>query len=416
MNEEVEKIKTVNEKLAELNRYLIKDYKRPKEHENKIKLENISKHHFNYNFLVGGRSIGKTTTFQIEKLLFNIADSRRFQFVKVVRYEKQLKTKNPSWIKKEVRNILSIFGLTVIYWKNCYFIGHEELRSANGRPKKGFFDDAIIWGYCASINTYMDFRETDLQNPNIILEEEFAMYGEDGYLIDEMTKFLDIVSTVNRDRKDVSVWFIGNTMDINNPYFTYFGVDASILESGHLYTFSQQTDFEKSATVGLVFYGMHYQKEDEIPILLRVKNNKLATTINKYELPAEIINDNDWLYIVLQNEKFDEFYKIKCKIRISVDDSKTLIFENDNYKFDYEEYIIIEEKVNKNNIYILDTNVDTNDYGLYFELEKTIKTYKLDNDIRNKLKMFDTSYLHRKYIKYGSVNAFNTFKKYLKGR
>ena len=156
--EEKEKIKTVSDKLNELNRYLIKDYKRPKEHENKIKLTTISKHKFNYNFLVGGRSIGKTTTFQIEKLLYNIADSRRYQFVKVVRFDKQMKTKNPQWIKREVRNILSIFGLTVIYWKSCYFIGHEDLRSENGRPKKGFFDDAIRWGYCASINNYMDFR------------------------------------------------------------------------------------------------------------------------------------------------------------------------------------------------------------------------------------------------------------------
>lgn len=415
--EEIEKIKTVSEKLDELNRFLIKDYKRPKEHENKVNLKSIDKQKFNYNFLVGGRSIGKTTTFQIEKLLFNIANLKRYQFVKVVRFDKQMKTKNPQWIKKEVKDILSIFGLTVIYWKQCYFIGHEELKSENGRPKKGFFDDAIIWGYCASINNYMDFREVSLNNVNIIIEEEFAIYGEDGYLLDEMKKFLDIVSTVNRDRNDVSVWFIGNTMDINNPYFEYFGIDASVLESGHLYTFSQDTDFEESATVGLIFYGMHYTTENEIPIILRVKNNKLATTISKYELPVEIINENDWLIVVLNNNKFNEFYKIKYKIKMSIDESKTLVFENDSYKFDYTEFIIIEEKINKNNIFIIENSTESENYGLYFEVTKSVKTYKLDDDIRNRLKMFDISYFNNKNIKYGSINSFNKFKKYIrKGR
>lgn len=409
------KIKTVDKKLNELYHYMKNDYKRPKEHENKINLNLIKKHNFNYNFLVGGRSIGKTTTLQIEELLLDISSIKREQFLKITRFDKQLKTKNVNWIKKEVHNILNLFGLDVIYYSNKYLIGHSDLiLEGKRRPKSLFFEDCVIWGYSGSINNYMDLRESDFPKVSKIIEEEFAIYGEDGYIVDEVKKFMDIVSTVNRDRNNVKVYFIGNTMEINNPYFEYFGIDASLLESGHLYCFTQETEFKQSATVGLYFYGMSYQNEEEIPIILRVKNNKLATSINKYELPKEIINENDWLIEILKQDKFDEFYYLHSEIVVSIDTTKKLIYENDKYKFDSLTFVIISEIYNKNNIYIIPKNQDFENYGLMMNYNDNLTQYKLDNDIRNSLPFFDVNFFNNKNIIYGSVDTLNIFKKWLK--
>ena len=363
----------------------------------------ILQHDFDYNFIVGGRSNGKTTGYQLEVALPNYLNNKE-QFVKIVRTnDDTVPLLNEDWIDINVKNKLKSKGLTYVYYRKTFYIGLIKDYEDYGL-KKFVQEKADIWGYVIPLSQQARYKSSDRSKVSTIVFDEFAIAEEYMYLPNEVEQLMSLISTIIRSRNNVKVFFIGNALSLKNPYFDYFGIDASKLKSGNIYSFAQCGDeFKEYAKVGLDFVEMIYSNESDIPKLLRVSGNAQATTLDRYVLPSNIIKNNDWLYYCLKNKKFNDYYYIKNVIAWI---KETDIDEN-NIDFDrlpkYDTVLEIVYKYDDNIRYLIKNSYDDS-YGLMTQFETMKPNKKVGLDIRLKLPLYFLD--NKKYI-LGTTDLIN---------
>lgn len=355
----------------------------------------ILQHDFDYNFIVGGRSNGKTTGYQLEVALPNYLNDKE-QFVKIVRTnDDTVPLLNEDWIDVNVKNKLKNKGLTYVYYRKTFYIGSIKDYEDYGL-KKFVQEKADVWGYVIPLSQQARYKSSDRSKVSTIVFDEFAIAEEYMYLPNEVEQLMSLISTIIRSRDNVKVFFIGNALSLKNPYFDYFGIDASKLKSGNIYSFAQCGDeFKEYAKVGLDFVEMIYSNESDIPKLLRVSGNAQATTLDRYILPNNIIKTNDWLYYCLKNKKFNDYYYIKNVIAWI---RETDIDEN-NIDFDrlpkYDTVLEIVYKYDDNIRYLIKNSYDDS-YGLMTQFETMKPNKKVGIDVRLKLPLYILD--NKKYI------------------
>lgn len=363
----------------------------------------ILQHDFDYNFIVGGRSNGKTTGYQLEVALPNYLNNKE-QFVKIVRTnDDTVPLLNEDWIDINVKNKLKSKGLTYVYYRKTFYIGLIKDYEDYGL-KKFVQEKADVWGYVIPLSQQARYKSSDRSKVSTIVFDEFAIAEEYMYLPNEVEQLMSLISTIIRSRDNVKVFFIGNALSLKNPYFDYFGIDASKLKSGNIYSFAQCGDeFKEYAKVGLDFVEMIYSNESDIPKLLRVSGNAQATTLDRYVLPNNIIKNNDWLYYCLKNKKFNDYYYIKNVIAWI---KETDIDEN-NIDFDrlpkYDTVLEIVYKYDDNIRYLIKNSYDDS-YGLMTQFETMKPNKKVGLDIRLKLPLYFLD--NKKYI-LGTTDLIN---------
>lgn len=355
----------------------------------------ILQHDFDYNFIVGGRSNGKTTGYQLEVALENYLNNKE-QFVKIVRTnDDTVPLLNEDWIDVNVKNKLKNKELTYVYYRKTFYIGLIKDYEDYGL-KKFVQEKADVWGYVIPLSQQARYKSSDRSKVSTIVFDEFAIADEYMYLPNEVEQLMSLISTIIRSRDNVKVFFIGNALSLKNPYFDYFGIDASKLKSGNIYSFAQCGDeFKEYAKVGLDFVEMIYSNESDIPKLLRVSGNAQATTLDRYVLPNNIIKTNDWLYYCLKNKKFNDYYYIKNVIAWI---RETDIDEN-NIDFDrlpkYDTVLEIVYKYDDNIRYLIKNSYDDS-YGLMTQFETMKPNKKVGIDVRLKLPLYILD--NKKYI------------------
>ena len=355
----------------------------------------ILQHDFDYNFIVGGRSNGKTTGYQLEVALPNYLNNKE-QFVKIVRTnDDTANLLNEDWIDINVKNKLKSKGLIYVYYRKTFYIGSIKDYEDYGL-KKFVQEKADVWGYVIPLSQQARYKSSDRSKVSTIVFDEFAIADEYMYLPNEVEQLMSLISTIIRSRDNVKVFFIGNALSLKNPYFDYFGIDASKLKSGNIYSFAQcGNEFKEYAKVGLDFVEMIYSDEKDIPKLLRVSGNAQATTLDRYVLPSNIIKSNDWLYYCLKNKKFNDYYYIKNVIAWI---RETDIDEN-NIDFNrlpkYDTVLEIAYKYDDNIRYLIKNSYDDS-YGLMTQFETMQPNKKVGIDVRLKLPLFILD--NKKYI------------------
>lgn len=355
----------------------------------------ILQHDFDYNFIVGGRSNGKTTGYQLEVALPNYLNDKE-QFVKIVRTnDDTVPLLNEDWIDVNVKNKLKNKGLTYVYYRKTFYIGLIKDYEDYGL-KKFVQEKADVWGYVIPLSQQARYKSSDRSKVSTIVFDEFAIADEYMYLPNEVEQLMSLISTIIRSRDNVKVFFIGNALSLKNPYFDYFGIDASKLKSGNIYSFAQcGVEFKEYAKVGLDFVEMIYSNESDIPKLLRVSGNAQATTLDRYVLPNNIIKTNDWLYYCLKNKKFNDYYYIKNVIAWIREKD----IDENNIDFDrlpkYDTVLEIVYKYDDNIRYLIKNSYDDS-YGLMTQFETMKPNKKVGIDVRLKLPLYILD--NKKYI------------------
>ena len=106
-------------------------------------------------------------------------------------------------------------------------------------PDTGFYvedgdENRIVIGYATSVEDSSNLKGVPLNDVKTILFDEFLEYGAS--IEDEISKFLNVVSTVVRKRDDVEIIMLANTVTKYSPYFELFGIDPKKLKQGKVYT------------------------------------------------------------------------------------------------------------------------------------------------------------------------------------
>ena len=210
-------------------------------------LDRILSENADYNLIVGERGNGKTYAIQkyvIEQFLENGG-----QFFLLRRWVEDTKQANAqNFIDGNLLNKMSELSkgrFTSIIYRNSKYIAVSY--DDKGKP---IIDDANTVGYVWDVNEAERLKGQSFPNVTNIIYEEFISLSEKGYIPTEISFFLNIVSTIVRDRTNVRIWLLGNTVNPYNPFFNHFGIKGLELKQGDIWT---KTDNRTGCKVAVEF-------------------------------------------------------------------------------------------------------------------------------------------------------------------
>ena len=382
----------------------------------KIMKENTKFNFYKYDFnlinqcdiftTVGTRSTGKSTATQRELVLKNWLETDK-KCIKLCRVKEQLKDEFQSgWFSEIMQKILHKYDLEILYKTGKFYINVLSLNLNDDETinKNMFINTGFELIKVIPLLREKDYKSANYENYNYIIFDECFLQNDGEYRPNEIDCFNSLLATVSRTRLDVKAFLIGNLFSNYNPYFEYFGIDITKLESEKTYAF-QSSDFENPCRIILEYTKPVFRNNSDIPRILRTKGNANAIIGTTYEKPSNVLSKNDWLVITLEKNQFYNYYYPICIIENSVDTTKTL---KDNIKT--KSYYLIQDKQHKDLLYIIADKIEKD--GLELSLDVSNK-YKIDYDIRHKLPQFDLSFFRNKKIIYGDFKTAIEFKQLL---
>lgn len=187
-------------------------------------LKNILSRNAAYNFIFGERSNGKTYAclqYGIEQYAKN-----KKQFAIVRRWQDDFTGKRGATMFDALVANGEITRLTRGKWSGIYYYGarwflcrYEE--TGKGKTERITDDTPIAYGFALTSETHD--KSTSYPNITSIVFDE--VLTRTGYLPDEFVLFANTISTIIRDRDDVKIFMLGNTVNKYCPYFDEMGLN-----------------------------------------------------------------------------------------------------------------------------------------------------------------------------------------------
>lgn len=167
-----------------------------------------------YNFIVGGRGLGKTYGAKKKAITDYIRKGDMFIYVR--RYKGELSNSKTTFfadVAHEFPNfIFRVHG------------GEAQMARADTDPKAKNSWQTI--GYFIALSTGQSQKSVSFPRVKTIIFDEFIIEkGAIHYLPDEATIFNNLYSTVDRWQDKTKVFFLANSVSIMNPYFMKYDIE-----------------------------------------------------------------------------------------------------------------------------------------------------------------------------------------------
>ena len=124
-----------------------------------------------------------------------------------------------------------IKDLTGGEWDNVYYWSHKWYLSRYDEEKEKLIKSKEPFAYAFALNTWEKSKASQFPTMNLLILEEFI---SDCYIGSENTEFkmfLNLVSTLVRDRDDFKCILLGNTIaKYGNPYFQCMNIEKRVLK------------------------------------------------------------------------------------------------------------------------------------------------------------------------------------------
>jgi hypothetical protein len=172
-----------------------------------------------FNFVIGGRGLGKT--YGMKKKAINDGIRKGAEFIYLRRFDKELIAAKGSffadiahlWPKYEFR----VNGNRGEFTKVIVQGSDETDQQFEQRRKKRPWTTLV---YFVALTTTQRYKSVNYPKVTLILFDEFIIEkGSLQYLSDEVTIFINFYSTVDRWKDKTRVFFLANSVSIMNPYF-----------------------------------------------------------------------------------------------------------------------------------------------------------------------------------------------------
>lgn len=179
-----------------------------------------------YRVIIGQRSNGKTYDACTKILSEYKKTGRPSAYIR--RFAEDIKAKNietlfnPHELKKYTKKYNS-----VQYRSNCfYFVYRDENGNIKSRDKNFFCK-------CFALNTWEHSKGADSGIFKYVVFDEFI--SRSGYLANEFTHFQNLLSSIIRDRQDIIIYMIANTVSKFCPYFADMKIDIENIKQGEIH-------------------------------------------------------------------------------------------------------------------------------------------------------------------------------------
>lgn len=187
------------------------------------RLDDILKLKAQYNVIFGVRSNGKTWAV-LERILTVYAESGK-QGALIRRYLDDIM---PSKISTIFNEIIKSGLVTRIFkgkWDTIRYAHRKFYLGKTATDRKGntkIVMDEHPFMYVFALTEEEDIKENSYPDVTTIFFDEFLTRR--GYIPDEFIFFENIISTIKRNRRDVTIFMVGNTINQYCPYFAEMGL------------------------------------------------------------------------------------------------------------------------------------------------------------------------------------------------
>lgn len=195
-----------------------------------------------YNVIFGQRSNGKTYGTLEHSMEEYFSNGSEIAYIR--RMEEDLRGSNASTLfnpftepdektgKNKIEKLSKGKFNSVYYWNRKWYMQHIE------DDKEKCFREDKPFAYAFAISSQEHYKGTSYPRIRNIIFDEFLTRGY--YLPNEFTMFMNLLSTIIRQRNDVVVWMLGNTINKYAPYFSEMGLtDIEKMQPGdiRIYTY-----------------------------------------------------------------------------------------------------------------------------------------------------------------------------------
>ena len=183
-------------------------------------LNKINKKNATYNVIFGERSNGKTYATLKQVLENYFSDGSQFAYIRRWSVDVQPKRMNNLFnaiIKDGYLENLSGGKFTAIFYRT----GRFYLCTYNDKGKPIYNEEDVV-GYAFSLSENEHNKANSYPRVTTIIFDEFLTNKI--YLPDEFILFMNTVSTIVRQRTNVKIYMLGNTVNKFCPYFKEMGL------------------------------------------------------------------------------------------------------------------------------------------------------------------------------------------------
>jgi len=310
-----------------------------------------------YNIIFGERSNGKTYSL-LEKIVRNYFDNGK-QGAIIRRMDEDLKQKRGGVFFDALLSNNVIYKLSKGQWNSIEyksykwyfcFINEDNEKKVDIRP----------FCYAFSLTQMEHDKSTSYPDVNIIMFDEFI--SRNLYLKDEFILFTNVLSTIIRDRDDVKIYMLGNTVNKFCPYFKEMGLNRILsMEQG---------------TIDVYKYG-----QSDLTVAVEYCSNNVSKKINNY-----FAFDNPRLSMITSGTwEIDLYPHCPHKFR-----PKDIVF---TYFINWEQHLLQCEIVRFDDKYFTyihnKTTTIKNNNDLVFGIENPSSIYQYHNMLLCQVEMFD---------------------------
>lgn len=323
-------------------------------------LKNILKTESTYNMIIGERSNGKTYAclkYGVEQYF-----KTGKQFALIRRWQVDIRGNRASEMFKSLIKNGEIERLSGGKFEGIHYWGGKFYLSNYDENGKAIYNDKDVIAYPFSLSDTEHNKSISYPDITTIIFDEFLT--RQVYLPDEFVLFMNTISTIVRDRTDVKIFMLGNTVNKFSPYFSEMGLkDITKQEQGTIDLYKYGTSKLKVA----VEYCKSIGKSKENNFYFAFNNPKL-----------EMIKSGAW--------ELDIYPHLPIKYK-----PKDIIFI---FFITYEEQVFQCELINKDNnlfifIHIKTTEIQYPDRDLIYSMDYNYKMnynrniYKPTNKIQS---------------------------------
>lgn len=172
-----------------------------------------------YNMIIGERSNGKTYA-SLRYALANYVETGE-QFAIIRRWQDDFRGKRSAVMFEAISANGEVEKLTGGKWTGIYYYaGRWYLCRFDEKGER--VQDEKPFCYAFALSQMEHDKSTSYPEITIVIFDEFMTRG--AYLPDEFVIFMNVLSTIIRDRNNVKIFMLGNTVNKYCPYFQEMGL------------------------------------------------------------------------------------------------------------------------------------------------------------------------------------------------
>lgn len=307
-----------------------------------------------YYIIFGERSNGKS--YDIDKHLIDEFFKKGHEFAFIKRYEEDIKAKYMSTVFTPLEEYIETeYNHKIRFYRGNWLVYPSE--------SEGKITDCKVCGWAFSIANMNRTKATQYPNVMNLLFEEFMSATAD-YLPDELNLFINLVSSIVRNRHDARIFMLANAISKYTPYSGALGVKLHRLKHGSIITKTFENEKGQKTTFAI-------ERTDNVDVFDNVKNkDKVVFNIFGNSGVGKMINTGEFethsYKRIVDNVTFSELAKKGNKVFLKKEEIPFgLQYEDYFYKIylKYEgKYILGFREIDRVNVNKIKYLINGNDY------------------------------------------------------